>query len=206
MDEQEFKAWQAVTESSRNRWTEDEIFRLNGRGLFYYIGGENGVYIRIENDGTFSAGDYEGAVPHIGDAFFSEKIKKKYETMNDAFKAAAEAGGIKFLTDMFMRPVSYKPKEKNQMNFSKERVNKVKEQYPVGTRIELRSFCNDEQGMPAGLRGTVTGIDDQPALLMRWDNGSGLSLLPFDDSFRMLTAAEAAEEQLEEQESEVKLV
>ncbi|MDR1570182.1 MAG: DUF4314 domain-containing protein [Oscillospiraceae bacterium] len=42
--------------------------------------------------------------------------------------------------------------------------------YPVGTRIELESLCNRELGMPSVLRGTVCGHDDQPALLMSWDN------------------------------------
>jgi hypothetical protein len=53
--------------------------------------------------------------------------------------------------------------------------------YPVGTRIELRSLCNYEEGMPTGLKGTVVGVDDQPALLMEWDNGRSLSILPDED-------------------------
>jgi hypothetical protein len=59
--------------------------------------------------------------------------------------------------------------------------------YPAGTRIELQSLCNDAPGMPTGLRGTVTGHDDQPALLMNWDNHRSLSLFPGEDSFRVLT-------------------
>ena len=43
--------------------------------------------------------------------------------------------------------------------------------YPLGTRIELGYLCNDEPGMPEGLHGTVAGMDDQPSLLMGWDNG-----------------------------------
>jgi len=56
----------------------------------------------------------------------------------------------------------------------------------VGTRIELQGMCNDEPGMYPGLCGTVTGVDDQPALLMKWDNGSSLSLFPGEDSFRVI--------------------
>jgi hypothetical protein len=55
--------------------------------------------------------------------------------------------------------------------------------YPVGTRIELRSLCNHEEGMHTGLKGTVVGVDDQPALLMKWDNGRSLSILPDEDDF-----------------------
>ncbi len=51
--------------------------------------------------------------------------------------------------------------------------------------------------MPKGLRGTVVGHDDQPSLLMEWDNCRSLSLLPGEDGFRALTPAELAEEQEE---------
>ena len=40
---------------------------------------------------------------------------------------------------------------------------RLKQMYPVGTRIELNALCNDERDMPPGLRGTVVGMDDQPA-------------------------------------------
>jgi hypothetical protein len=37
---EEFATWQAITESSRNKWVEDDFFRLNGHGEFYHIGGK----------------------------------------------------------------------------------------------------------------------------------------------------------------------
>ena len=72
------------------------------------------------------------------------------------------------------------------MNFDRNRVGMVKRQYPVGTRIQLDSLCTDEQDMPSGLCGTVIGVDDQPSLLMKWDNGKSLSLLTFEDSFTVI--------------------
>ena len=30
------------------------------------------------------------------------------------------------------------------------------------------------------------GVEDQPSLLMKWDNGRGLNLLPFDDDFTVI--------------------
>ena len=72
------------------------------------------------------------------------------------------------------------------MNFDRNRVGMVKRQYPVGTRIQLDSLCTDEQDMPSGLCGTVIGVDDQPSLLMKWDYGKSLSLLPFEDSFTVI--------------------
>jgi hypothetical protein len=96
-----FAAWKAVTESSRFRWVEDEIYRLNGRGAMYYTGGDDGIYMRIDKDGTLEAGNYEGAVPHIGEAFFAPVVTKQYDSFSAAFTAAMEAGGKQFLVDMF---------------------------------------------------------------------------------------------------------
>jgi hypothetical protein len=76
-----------------------------------------------------------------------------------------------------------------------DRIDAVRQKYPVGKRIELKSLCNYETGMPSGLRGTVTGVDDQPALLMRWDNGRTLSLLPGDDCFSILVPEAVQSEQ-----------
>lgn len=85
------------------------------------------------------------------------------------------------------------------MFYNKARVDAVKAKYRAGTRIELESLCNNEKGMPRGLRGTVIGVDDQPALLMKWDNGRTLSLLPDEDSFRTLSPEEVeAENQTQE--------
>jgi len=88
------------------------------------------------------------------------------------------------------------------MNFSKKRVQAVKDRYPIGTRIELQTLCNIERGMPSGLRGTVIGVDDLPSLLMQWDNGRTLSLLPGEDSYRVLTSYEVTAEQAANQSEE----
>lgn len=64
--------------------------------------------------------------------------------------------------------------------FRPEKKSELKERYPVGTRLKLISLVNDEPHLPDGTCGTVIGYDDQPALLMKWDNGSSLSLLPYE--------------------------
>jgi len=79
------------------------------------------------------------------------------------------------------------------MNFDREKVDRVKAQFPAGTRIELVGMCSDEPGMEPGLCGTVVGVDDQPALLMEWDNGRSLSLFPDKDTFRVIEQEEAME-------------
>ena len=99
--EANFAAWLAVTESSRFRWVEDEIYRLNGRGAMYYTGGEDGIYMKIHSDGKLEAGKYEGAVPHIGEAMFTVAVVRQFSSFSEAYKAAMEAGGKQFLVDMF---------------------------------------------------------------------------------------------------------
>ena len=101
MTDLELKQWLAVTENSRYQWTEDEVTRLNGRGALYYFGGEDGVYMRIQPDGTLSIGTYEDAFPHIGEAFFTPKATQNCGNFNQAFQKAIELGGQHFLQDMF---------------------------------------------------------------------------------------------------------
>jgi hypothetical protein len=99
--EANFRGWLAVTESSRFKWVEDEIYRLNGRGALYYTGGTDGIYLRIKNDGMLEAGNYEGAIPHIGEALFTVVVEKQFPNFSDAFARAMEVGGKRFLIDMF---------------------------------------------------------------------------------------------------------
>ena len=72
------------------------------------------------------------------------------------------------------------------MLYHKDFVERMRNQYPPGTRVEVISLCNEEEHLKPGMKGTVVGVDDQPALLVNWDNGSSLSLLIGQDSFRVL--------------------
>jgi hypothetical protein len=101
VDQKEWECWKTVTASSTHKWVEDEIFRLNGRGAMYYTGGEDGSYMKITSDGVLELGIYEGALPHIGEAFFTVKLQKRYSDFNDAFQIAGQIGGKKFLMDLF---------------------------------------------------------------------------------------------------------
>ena len=102
MTKEEFATWQAITESSRNKWVEDDFFRLNGHGEFYHIGGEEGQYIKIHKDGRLEVGEYEGAFPHIGEAMFTVFATKHCKDYNEAFEIAlTNVGGKKFLVDLF---------------------------------------------------------------------------------------------------------
>lgn len=66
---------------------------------------------------------------------------------------------------------------------SKEMVESVRKQYPVGCRVELVQM-DDVQAPTVGTKGTVIGVDDTGSLLMRWDNGSGLNVVYGEDIVR----------------------
>jgi hypothetical protein len=66
---------------------------------------------------------------------------------------------------------------------SREIVEMVRREYPVGTRVELVQM-DDVQAPPVGTKGTVKGVDDTGSLLVRWDNGSGLNVVYGEDIVR----------------------
>ena len=68
---------------------------------------------------------------------------------------------------------------------SKEIVEQVRRQYPVGTRVELVEM-DDFQAPPIGTTGTVEGVDDTASLLVAWDNGSRLNVVYGEDEVRKI--------------------
>ena len=70
---------------------------------------------------------------------------------------------------------------------SKEIVERVRSQYPVGTRVELVQM-EDVQAPPIGTKGTVTGVDDTASILVNWDNGNHLNVVYGEDKCRKINA------------------
>ena len=66
---------------------------------------------------------------------------------------------------------------------SHETVERLRKQYPAGCRVELLEM-NDTQAPPVGTLGTVIGVDDIGSIMVRWDNGCGLSVAYGEDSCR----------------------
>lgn len=58
---------------------------------------------------------------------------------------------------------------------SRKELENLRTMYRKGTRVELVSM-DDFQAPPVGTRGTVIGVDDIGSIMVRWDNGSSLSL------------------------------
>ena len=65
----------------------------------------------------------------------------------------------------------------------REVLNALRERYPQGTRVELVQM-DDPQAPPIGTQGTVLDVDDIGSIMVRWDNGSGLSVAYGEDVCR----------------------
>ena len=63
---------------------------------------------------------------------------------------------------------------------SKEMVERIRKEYPVGTLVELVRM-DDPQAPPVGTKGTVRGVDYIGSIMVAWDNGCGLSVAYGED-------------------------
>ena len=61
----------------------------------------------------------------------------------------------------------------------------LRQKFRPGTRIRLLSM-DDSQVPSPGTEGTVVDIDDIGNVLMKWDNGSSLSLIPGEDEYEII--------------------
>jgi hypothetical protein len=69
---------------------------------------------------------------------------------------------------------------------SRQTVLRVREQYPVGCRVELVSM-DDVQAPPVGTKGTVQYVDDIASVCVAWDNGSSLHVVYGADFCRRIS-------------------
>ncbi len=68
---------------------------------------------------------------------------------------------------------------------SRETVERIRKQYPVGCRVELVRM-DDIQAPPMGTKGIVTGVDDTGSIMVRWENGSSLNVVYGEDLCRII--------------------
>ena len=83
----------------------------------------------------------------------------------------------------------------NRFEAERRFAQRMKDNYPPGTRIMLLSMDDPYALVPKGTKGTVVHVDDAAQIHMKWDNGRTLAIVPGEDSFRKLTAGELEEEQ-----------
>ena len=66
---------------------------------------------------------------------------------------------------------------------SKATVERLRRDFPAGCRVELLRM-DDPQAPPIVTKGTVIGVDDIGSIMVRWDNGCGLSVAWGEDACR----------------------
>ena len=77
----------------------------------------------------------------------------------------------------------------NEFERARRIAERMKEEYPAGTRVQLISM-EDPRPIPSGSRGTVQSVDDMGTIHIQWDNGRFLGCIPGEDNFRTLTQEE----------------
>lgn len=75
-------------------------------------------------------------------------------------------------------------------------VIKIKEMYPVGTRIRLNHMDDPYHPVNDGALGTVDHVDDAGQIHMKWDNGGGLALVPEEDDFEIIETVQTQEDKI----------
>lgn len=83
----------------------------------------------------------------------------------------------------------------NRLEAQRRFVQRMKDNYPPGTRLVLLQMGDDPRPVEPNTRCTVMTVDDMGTLHCNFDNGRQLGLVPGEASFHKLTKQELAEEQ-----------
>ena len=71
------------------------------------------------------------------------------------------------------------------MIYNEKKVEMLRQRYTQGTRICL-DHMEDLCPVESGTKGTVIGVDDIGSIMVKWDNGRTLNLLPDEDKFHVV--------------------
>ena len=82
----------------------------------------------------------------------------------------------------------------NEWEMLRRTAERLRKNYPSGTRVRLIQMGNDPRPVPPGTEGTVIGVDDVATIHVHWDNGSGLGLVWGEDLFEKIPDQAEAEE------------
>ncbi|MBO5575970.1 MAG: DUF4314 domain-containing protein [Ruminococcus sp.] len=81
---------------------------------------------------------------------------------------------------------------------TQKQVERIRNRYPPGTRICCDYMPDDPRPIESGTLGSVVGVDDAGQIMMKWDNGRSLSLIPGVDSFHTIDQSEELTEDMDE--------
>lgn len=142
---------------------------------------DSGIYDMVFS-GEVECNDLEG-VFRIFNTRFPAGYAGRSMSVSDVVQVCDSeniSAGFYFCDSIGFRPILFSP-------FQEERRDPeaIRSRYPAGTRVVLVSMVGEKQ-MPAGLKGTVTSVDDAGQIHVRWDNGSSLALIERVDQFRTI--------------------
>ena len=83
-----------------------------------------------------------------------------------------------------------------------ENVERLRMQYPEGTRICLDCMGPDPHRMPDGSTGTVDCVDDLGTLFVSFDNGRIMGVIPEADKFHVIEQEENMSEENEDEQED----
>ncbi|WP_279139367.1 DUF4314 domain-containing protein [Faecalicoccus pleomorphus] len=69
-------------------------------------------------------------------------------------------------------------------------VERLRELYPPGTKIQCIKMDDPYHAVALGSIGTVDYVDDAGTIHISWENGSSLELIPGEDHFKIIEKSE----------------
>jgi hypothetical protein len=77
------------------------------------------------------------------------------------------------------------PKTKLIQKKQKEEIELLKQKYPRGKKVRL-IFMDFDEPVKRGTFGKIYGIDDLGQIIVEWECGSEISLIPEKDEFEII--------------------
>ena len=113
----------------------------------------------------------------IGDYYYSiGGASHRFEAMTNPLHPGSFAG----VAALFPQYDSvYKVDDNNDKCY----VQQLRSEYPPKTKVRMIEMSGDPRPVEPGTIGEVEGVDDAGHIMVKWENGRGLNLIPGVDRF-----------------------